>query len=116
MSQERIRLLIDSAIAALITTACLLVVIDGLAPISVDRPGEQFQRLVGGLGCGPAVDLSRCGFSFDPRLCPDCPLNHEPMPGGIYFCPQHACSILFCPPLGGGKGCLIGKEMDGRNP
>ncbi len=60
---------------------------------------EEFQRLVGGLGGGPAVDLSRCAFSFDPRLCSSCPDDWGPIPGGVYFCPQHACSILFYPRL-----------------
>ena len=91
--------LIACWIAASVSAAGLLVALDSLpAPERGDR-AEEFQRLVGGLGCGPAVDLSRCGFSFDPRLCPDCPLNDGPIPGGIYFCPQHACSILYCPPL-----------------
>ena len=59
---------------------------------------EEFQRLVGGLGLGPAVDLSRCDFSFDPRLCHGCPEDLGPIPGGAYFCPHHACSIFCCKP------------------
>jgi hypothetical protein len=62
---------------------------------------EEFQRLVGGLGFGPAVDLSRCAFSFDPRLCGSCPEDGGPIPAGAYFCPRHACSILFYPRLEG---------------
>jgi hypothetical protein len=60
---------------------------------------REFQRLVGGLGGGPAVDLSRCAFSFDPRLCPHCPQDDGPIPAGAAFCPHHACSILYYPPL-----------------
>jgi hypothetical protein len=72
-----------------------------------DRPRQevqarQFQQLVGGLGCGPAVDLSTCAFSFDPRLCPACPQDHGPIAGGAFFCPHHACSILPCRPVSGG--------------
>jgi hypothetical protein len=79
-------------------TAVVLLAADNGTRRRLDH-AEALQRLVGGLGCGPAVDLSRCAFSFDPRLCPDCPLNRGPVPGGVYFCPQHACSILVCPPL-----------------
>jgi hypothetical protein len=58
---------------------------------------EEFQRLVGGLGFGPALDLSRCAFSFDPRLCCGCPQDGGPIPGGFSFCPEHACSIWYYP-------------------
>jgi hypothetical protein len=90
----RSRFLLATLIVLLAGAAGLLVAMDTLKQ---DRRSEEFQHLVGGLGMGPAVDLSRCGFSFDPRLCPDCPLNHSPVPGGVYFCPQHACSILYYP-------------------
>jgi hypothetical protein len=89
--------LLAALIVLLAGAAGLLVATDALAWTEQERRSEEFQRLVGGLGLGPAVDLSRCGFSFDPRLCPDCPLNHSPVPGGVYFCPQHACSILYYP-------------------
>jgi hypothetical protein len=61
--------------------------------------GADFQRLMGGLGFGPALDLSRCANSFDPRLCPHCPADSGPVPGGGPFCPQHACSVLDYPPV-----------------
>jgi hypothetical protein len=93
----RSRFLLRALIVLLAGAAGLLVAMDTLTGIEQERRSEEFQRLVGGLGMGPAVDLSRCGFSFDPRLCPDCPLNHEPVPDGVYFCPQHACSILYFP-------------------
>jgi hypothetical protein len=97
VTSERSRFLAAALIALLAGSAGVLIATDGLASAEHDRRSEEFQHLVGGLGLGPAVDLSRCGFSFDPRLCPDCPLNHEPVPGGVYFCPQHACSILYWP-------------------
>jgi hypothetical protein len=99
VTSERSRFLVAVTIALLAVAAGLLVATDGLASAEREQRSEEFQRLVGGLGLGPAIDLSRCGFSFDARLCPDCPLNHEPVPGGVYFCPQHACSILYCPRL-----------------
>jgi len=57
---------------------------------------REFHRLVGGLGSGPAVDLSRCPFSFDVRLADGCRYDQGPIPGGVYFCPEHGCSILYC--------------------
>ena len=57
-------------------------------------PGRDFQRLVGGLGFGPALDLSRCDFTFDPRVGNVCPGNLGPIPSGRVFCPEHACSIF----------------------
>jgi hypothetical protein len=64
-----------------------------------NQEGKDFQRLVGGLGFGPALDLSRCPNSFDPRLCPHCPADLGPVPGGGGLCPQHACSVFAYPPL-----------------
>jgi hypothetical protein len=89
-------------IALLVIAAVWLVAADCTAPARPAR--DEFQHLVGGLGLGPAVDLSRCGFSFDARLCPECPAQHGPLPGGVYYCPQHACSILYVPPVGRDDG------------
>jgi hypothetical protein len=63
------------------------------------RRAEEFQVLVRGLGLGPAVDLSRCAFRFDPRLCPACPEDDGPVAGGSWFCPCQGCSIFYYPPL-----------------
>lgn len=57
-------------------------------------PREDFQRLVGGLGFGPALDLSVCAFGFDPRLQGTCSAEHGCIPGGSCFCPLHSGSIL----------------------
>jgi hypothetical protein len=98
MPYSRNRILVAALIAGLTVAAGVLIMVD--ARSGADREQQrEFQTLVGGLGMGPAVDLSRCAFSFDPRLCPDCPLNHEPVPGAACFCRQHACSILYCPAL-----------------
>ncbi len=59
------------------------------------RPSsEPFQRVVGGLGFGPALTLDDCPFGFDPRLDGTCGADHGPIPGGSCFCPRHAGSIL----------------------
>ena len=60
---------------------------------------ESFQHLVGGLGFGPALDLSGCAFAFDPRLDASCQEDLGPIPGGSWFCPRHAGSVFFYPPL-----------------
>jgi hypothetical protein len=77
--------------------------------------GEQFQRLVGGVGFGPAVDLSVCACGFDPRLEGACALDTGPVPGGACFCPRHAGSLFFLPPLDRGRG-LSGEDSDGLPP
>jgi hypothetical protein len=85
---------------------------DGLLQRRRAERAEEFQRLVKGLGFGPAVDLSRCAFSFDPRLCGSCPQDWGPIPGGVYFCPRHGCSILFYPRLEGRSDLTEGKDGD----
>ena len=86
------------------TTMLVLIVLLTVAAVLAlmaqpPAPGRDFQQLVGGLGFGPVVDLDGCGFAFDPRLCPTCAQNLGPIPGGKYFCPHHAGSILDYPPL-----------------
>lgn len=49
----------------------------------------RFQQVVGGLGGGPALDLSRCAAAFDPRLGPRCSPDGGPVPGGRFLCPYH---------------------------
>jgi hypothetical protein len=73
---------------------------------------EEFQRLVGGVGFGPAVDLSGCPFSFDPRLADSCAQDSSPIPGGSCFCSRHGTSIFFYPPLDPPRSSL--KAEDGR--
>jgi hypothetical protein len=68
-----------------------------------EERARAFHQLVGGLGFGPAVDLSRCAFSFDPRLCPACPGDCGPIPGGMFFCPYHAGAAVDRPPLREGE-------------
>jgi hypothetical protein len=92
-------LVLLAAILTLTVAAGVIVLVE-----SGDRGGaaraKEYQELVGGLGFGPAVDLSRCANSFDPRLCHHCPADFGPIPGGTPFCPQHACSVLYYPALG----------------
>ena len=60
---------------------------------------EDFERLVGGLGFGPALDLSDGASAFDPRLGGggDDPM---PAPGGAYFFARRAASLFAGPEPG----------------
>jgi hypothetical protein len=93
-------LLLALIAATALAAVAALGVEDGLRRRQAER-AEAFQRLVGGLGFGPAVDLSHCAFCFDPRLCGSCPEDWGPVPGGAYFCPRHGCSVLLYPRLEG---------------
>ena len=101
MMGVRFRALCLVVLSALPIAAFAVLVADSHFHFAQQATEKEFQHLVGGLGCGPAVDLSSCSFSFDPRLCPGCEQDQGPIPGGVYFCPHHACSILFYPPLAG---------------
>jgi len=59
------------------------------------RRSLEFQRLVGGLGAGPAVDLDACDPDFDPRVGAVCRGETAPLPGGGAFCPHRGGSALF---------------------
>jgi hypothetical protein len=60
---------------------------------------DDFERLVGGVGFGPAPHLAGCAFGFDPRLDGRCAADRGPIPGGTCFCPGHAGSVFYYPPL-----------------
>ena len=74
--------------AAILLPALVLAVLAGSR--RPDGQGAEFQKMVGGLGLGPAVDRSWCAGEFDPRGAPRCSLRHEPVPCGFIFCPAHA--------------------------
>jgi hypothetical protein len=83
-------------------TLLLLVAASAAILVAGSRPPahtEEFQRLVGGLGFGPALDLSGCAFGFDPRLDGGCAEECGPVPGAACFCPRHAGSVFSYPPL-----------------
>ncbi len=88
-SVRRGPLLLLAAAVALPGLACA-VLATAKPPARQAADAEAFQRLVGGLGLGPAVDLSRCALEFDPRAGRACALGGEPVPCGSLFCPAHA--------------------------
>ncbi len=83
---------------------------------------EEFQRLVGGVGFGPALDLSACAFGLDPRLDGSCSADSGPVPGGACFCPRHCGSVFSFPPLRkplsppGREETFAGEKSDGLSP
>src|SRR5437899_3005941 len=85
----------------LAAAACAALAAEGRAGPRRQARAEEFQRLVGGLGFGPALDLSGCAFGLDPRLDGSCSEERGPVPGGACFCPRHAGSVFYYPPLRG---------------
>jgi hypothetical protein len=55
-----------SFLAALTLSAAAILVAE--ARQGAAARDREFQEIVGGLGCGPALDLSRRPSCFDPRL------------------------------------------------
>ena len=83
------------AIAVVLLGAAALAVVDA-SRRDDDRAGrdQEFQRLVGGLGMGPAIDLGDCMPDFDPRLGAPCSRNLDPIPGAAGFCPHRGGAAL----------------------
>ncbi len=82
-------LLLAAAVALPVAASVVLLASRASQPAQAAEAIE-FQGLVGGLGLGAAVDLSRCAASFDPRDGSACSHRHEPVPLGSFFCPAHA--------------------------
>jgi hypothetical protein len=64
-----------------------------------DDRARQFHHATGGLGFGPAIDLSGCAFGFDPRLDGSCSDDYGPTPGAACFSRRRAGSLFPYPPL-----------------
>lgn len=60
---------------------------------------ESFQCMVGGLGFGPALDLSDCVSDFDPRLDGSRAMDYGPIAGGACFSSRRVGSVFFYPSL-----------------
>jgi hypothetical protein len=77
---------------------------------------ESFQRLVGGLGFGPSLNLSDCAFDFDPRLEGSCAMDYGPLAGGACFSSRQAGSVFFYPPLQKGLHLPVQGKGDALSP
>src|SRR5215468_9461010 len=87
------------ALVLLSGASAAVLAVEGRAERGRRDRAEDFQRLVGGVGFGPALDLSDCAFGFDPRLDGACAEEDGPVPGGACFCPRHAGSLFCYPPV-----------------
>ena len=74
--------------------ASLLLAFDPWLARKAGPTNEQFQRLVGGLGMGPATTLAADESRFDPRVSATSTLDLAPVPGGGWLGGAEACSIL----------------------
>jgi hypothetical protein len=81
----------------LLAAALLLWAQNGGAP-EIEQ-AREFQALTGGLGFGPALDLSSCPPSFDPRLSDDCPASADRLLGRQLVDLERAGSIFYFPQL-----------------
>lgn len=83
-----------ASLLSLTVAAIAIVVVGSRRNSSSVRRSQEFQQAFGGLGFGPAIDLSRCTLAFDPRLGSVCESQFEPLPGGQFACPHHAGSVF----------------------
>jgi hypothetical protein len=81
-----------AAVLALVAGAAVAVAASGRGE-ERRREGREFQRLVRGLGFGPATDLERRGAEFDPRVA-------SPVPPGLADGPAEAPRSPLSPPGG----------------
>lgn len=77
--------LLGGAAALLVLSAVAVVAAAGGDAGRAAR-GAEFQRVVGGLGLGPATDLARCERSFDSRIGGACAEHVDLVPGGALPC------------------------------
>ncbi|MCF6157479.1 MAG: hypothetical protein E3K32_02670 [wastewater metagenome] len=57
--------------------------------------GNNFQRVVHGLGLGATTKPTWCYINFDPRVDPRCPCIEWPVPGGFCYCPEHTGTVSY---------------------
>jgi hypothetical protein len=81
-----------------VATALVLIQEASSQPQRTER-SEAFQRLVGGLGFGPSLDLTRGEFGFDPRLADHDADDEGPLPGGNRYSGVQGRSIFHYKPL-----------------
>lgn len=91
--------LLLAIILALAGTAIALIAWDVRLARHDEQRSRDFQQLVRGLGLGATLTLSRCEFSFDPRVFPDWRSAHFPLVCSEYYCPLHTGSVFYLRPV-----------------
>ena len=87
------RLILASLIGLFVAASAIVLAESRRNPATASR-SREFQQMLGGLGLGPAIDLSRCTLAFDPRLGAVCDSQWGPISGGGFVCPHHASSVV----------------------
>lgn len=87
------------ALLVVLTAGASAVLMSEAKPNGHATDAEAFQRLLKGLGFGPALMLSPCPFPFDPRLDNGRATEMEAIPGGACFHSQRVDTIFSYPPL-----------------
>ena len=59
--------------------------------------GQQFQEVLGGLGMGCQIDMSRCCWQFDPRLMDGEDPAGDSLPGLNEISPWHSIALFPMP-------------------
>jgi hypothetical protein len=104
-------------IMSLAVTAAFVLLVEARHDAVPRESSQEFQRVVGGLGLGAAIDLEGCPCSFDPRLADVCSKDWGPVPGGLYFCPHHAFSVFpWRPSLKEAGGASREAKRHGETP
>jgi hypothetical protein len=93
MSNQSRHILIFGLATSVASAFAALAADPWLARKSADG-GDEFQRLVGGLGLGAAVRLSPDEAQFDPRIGAGCAMDYARVPGGGWLGGAEACSVF----------------------
>ena len=109
-------LVLECSLAVLAAAAVAVLVAENSGVDPREAHSAEFQHLVGGLGFGPSVTLSPCPFALDPRLDDDCAADTGSIPGGRWFCSQHALSVFAYPPLHRRESRPAQRQGDGQVP
>src|SRR5687767_4263379 len=85
---------LGAAVVLLVAAAAVCVTASMVRRGEPQESSRRFQTLVGGLGLGPAGDLSVCEPDFDPRVGDVCARNVGSVPGAAALCAHRGGSAL----------------------
>ncbi len=92
-----------STLLVLSTLLCLTVIVITFLSveyyINTGKPhrgiGNNFQKVVHGVGIGATAKPTWCYINFDPRIDPRCTCIEWPIPGGYCYCPDHTGTVSY---------------------